>query len=431
MALCVILLGYVIQRSTFFPLLLSYGAFFVAYILIFGSARSTHDIRYYMLFGIALRLLLLPAFPMLSDDVYRFIWDGRLLLHGWNPFDHLPGYFIDNQILTTRLTPELYALLNSKTYYTIYPPVLQGVFALSAWCFPDSIYGAALAMKSTLLAADAGSIFLLDRLLQRLNIPRRYVLLYALNPLVIIEIAGNLHFEGLMIFFLLSSVHFLSQAGQSLRQDALSATSMALAIASKLLPLMLLPFLIRYLGWRRSFRYFAILGTMLLLLWLPLYNQLFISHFSESLNLYFQRFEFNASVFYLLQYIGQAVNGNNLIRYLGPSLALLAMSSIIVLAAFRRQHHLPDLLENWLFALSIYLLLATTVHPWYLATPVVLSAFTRWRYAIVWSGLVWLSYSHYQGGGFQEHYWLIILEYLGVMAYLIYEWRRRVFFTKT
>ena len=74
-----------------------------------------------------------------------------------------------------------------------------------------------------------------------------------------------------------------------------------------------------------------------------------------------------------------------------------------------------------LFALSIYFLLSTTVHPWYVITPLSISVFTNYKYLLVWSFTVILSYSAYGINGFNEQLWMLGLEYVLVISFLIYE----------
>ena len=74
-----------------------------------------------------------------------------------------------------------------------------------------------------------------------------------------------------------------------------------------------------------------------------------------------------------------------------------------------------------LFGISFYFLLATTVHPWYIATPLLLSVFTKYRFPIVWSAVIMLSYSAYQKDITEENLWLVTLEYCAVIGYAIWE----------
>ena len=74
-----------------------------------------------------------------------------------------------------------------------------------------------------------------------------------------------------------------------------------------------------------------------------------------------------------------------------------------------------------LMAISVYFLLSTTVHPWYVATPLLLCLFTKYRFPILWSGLVFLSYSAYGETEFSENLWMVALEYSIVIGYAIWE----------
>ncbi len=397
------------------PMLLSYSACFGIYTILNLSAKSKRTVWCLLGLGIALRCLLLFGFPNLSDDIYRFIWDGQLSLAGINPFNYLPSELLEQNI--PGITPALYAELNSPEYYTIYPPVGQGIFALAVAVGAGDWITSALVMKICLFLFECGSLWLMVRLVQHFELPLERVLWYALNPLIIIEITGNLHFEGAMTFFFLLAYWLLVT-----RRQALSAIAMALSVASKLLPLMLLPLLIRRLGWAKSIRYFGIMGLVLLLLFSPLLNATFIANFGSSLDLYFQKFEFNASVYYLLRSIGEWIYGYNLIAKLGPFLGLSVLGGILWLSW---REHVPSnqtLATTALLAFSLYLALATTIHPWYLSFPLALAAFGPFRYPVLWSGLIFLTYINYSYDNYWENLWIVALEYVLVYVLFIREW---------
>jgi hypothetical protein len=99
--------------------------------------------------------------------------------------------------------------MNSPDYYTVYPPVLQGVFGLAAPFASFSPLGGVVVLRLCILAGRRVSIRLLTQLLAAYGLPPGRVLLYALNPLVIVELTGNVHFEALMIFFLLAFLRAL------------------------------------------------------------------------------------------------------------------------------------------------------------------------------------------------------------------------------
>ncbi|MEO1513547.1 MAG: hypothetical protein AAFV95_01000 [Bacteroidota bacterium] len=422
-AVCLLLavgwMGYTVHQEDFYSLLLCMGISFGAYYWIcFREEHDHRSIRFYCGLGILLRLSLLFVLPLLSDDIYRFVWDGRLINQGINPFEQLPSYYIE-QGGPPGLDQALFDQLNSPEYFTIYPPICQAIFATACRLFPTDVGGASMVMKAVLIAMEIGSIYLISRLLTAYRLPAQNVLFYALNPLMIIEISGNLHFEGAMVFFLVLTLWLLwREAWMG------SAVAMALSIASKLLPLLFLPLLLRFLGWKKSIQYYLITGLIVSLLFLPLLSGSFLDNFGNSLDLYFRKFEFNASLYYVLRWLGYQLRGYNLIALLGPALALIVFSSILWLS-FRREKEAMTLPHYLLFAISIYLLCATTVHPWYVSLPVVLCCFTHFRYPILWSALIGLTYVNYSYETYVENLWVVAIEYSLVLGFFLWEWRTK------
>jgi hypothetical protein len=418
----VIYLGFFVDRTQFFSLLGAFTTAFGGYFLLLRRPVVGRWFAGLLLLGVGLRVALVFAFPLLSDDVYRFVWDGRLVAAGENPFAELPAFYLREDQGIAGLDSSLYERLNSPAYHSIYPPVAQAVFTVAVWLAPESVYGAAVIMKVSLLLAELLTLWLLLRLLSTFQLPRGRLLLYWLNPLIVVEIVGNLHFEGVMICFLLASLYFLTRS----RYGA-AAGAMGLSIASKLLPLMLLPFLLRRL-WRRTFWvYSLVLGGTLVLLFAPLLiGSGVVSGLGSSLDLYFRKFEFNASLYYLLRAYGYYEVGWNQIARFGPLLARATALVILLIAYLNRRSDWRGLPEVWLWAFVVYLLGATTVHPWYLAVPIVLSCFTPWRFPLLWSFLITLTYTSYTTVPYRENLVLVAVEYVGVGAYAAYEWRRRV-----
>ena len=416
----VLYLGYGVDRTDFNALFGACSLAFLGYLLVIWRPRGT-PLRYWIGLGIVLRLLLIFAFPLLSDDVYRFIWDGRLVAGGHNPFAHLPAYYLEPGQGVAGLGQALFNRLNSPEYHTIYPPVAQVVFTLAAWISPTSWYGAAVVMKVALFLAELGSLLLLYRLLLTFHLPPGRLLYYWLNPLIIVEIVGNLHFEGAMVCFLLWSLYLLTKS-----RYAGAAGAMSLAIASKLLPLMLLPFLLRRLWGRPFWVFYGGVGVVTSLLFLPLLlGSGFAEGFGGSLELYFRKFEFNASVYYLLRAYGYYEVGYNQIARFGPVLAQVAAGLILIVALADDRTDWWSLPGRWLAAFVIYLLGATTVHPWYLAVPIVLCVFTPWRFPLLWAFLIMLTYTSYVTVPYRENLLLVGVEYGLVVSYYLWERGRR------
>ncbi|MDO8366208.1 MAG: hypothetical protein Q7T20_05380 [Saprospiraceae bacterium] len=451
-----IYLGYFVQRSDFQTFITAYAAFFGLYVWVaFYQQKhfSPVQTRAMLWLGIGLRVLLLFSIPNLSDDYARFLWDGHLTVAGIHPFSHTPAYFIDNQFFPPGITPELFAKLNSPGYYTVYPPVCQAVFALAIWLFPTSVLGGVFVIKLILLACEMGTIWILKQQTAPLQpITRNFSikttffggkggvgavrcsLLYALNPLVILEITGNCHFEGAMIFFLLAGMVAMHQ-GKIIK----GALWWALATASKLMPVLFLPILWRWLGWRKGLVFNAVFGIACLVLFAPIL--VVLPNLLASLDLYFRKFQFNASVYYLVREIGLKITGWDIGALSGPLLGGVTLLGVLLIAWQTRRFSKSEfsnpeqngtklsgnLATALLFALFLYLSLSATVQPWYLTIPLVLSFLTPWRFMVLWSGLAALSYSHYMDGGMQENYGWIGLEYGLLWGFFFWElWRINV-----
>lgn len=410
-------LAYTTPRTDFSRLALLAGAALSGYIILLNSNLTWQR---GLILALLLRLLWLPATPALSDDFHRFRWDGLLVAQGNNPFQFRPVELISSP--SQLISPELYKTLaqvaprlNSPNYYSVYPPVCQFIFGLAAWLFPDSGTGFIIVLRVCILAAECGSAWLLLCLLDILKLPRRLALSYLLHPLVIIELTGNLHFEALVIFFGLLTCWLLAQCRRQL-----SALTLALATATKLLPVLLLPLLIKRLGWPRFGIYFTVFILSVSLLFLPFASPALLSNISRSLELYFHRFEFNASLYYLLRAVGYQLSGYNEIAIIGPGLALVAALTVVI-ASWGQGRSLVSLPAGLLLILSVYYLCATTVHPWYLTPLIATSVFTRFRYPLVWGGLAILSYAAYQSSAYTENLWLVGVEYGLTLSWLAYE----------
>lgn len=415
MGLLVLVIGGTARHQ--FPVLIScYLALFGLYGLAYWRAgKGAGD--FYLRLGVWLRLLLLLATPALSDDFYRFIWDGRMWLAGYHPLSQTPLQFLEAGHGQAGLDWSLFAKLNSKVNHTVYPPVVQLIFIISCLIPAGGEWLAAVIMRLFLLAAEVGNIYLLQRIFTRLNIPAHRAVLYALNPLLIIEITGNLHHEGLMIFFLLWAYSEWQQ-GRLMRSSA----AFTLAVATKLLPLLFVPFMVRRMNAANNARYWGLALILSAILFAPMLSGAFSgSHFGESLQLYFKQFAFNGSLYKIATWMAHERTGYYQGNVVGPTLGLCGALMIVVVALWDKNRDLRALPGQWLAAILIYLLFAAIVHPWYLSLPVVLCLFTSWRFPIIWSGVAFLSYIHYTYEPFRDNNWLVALEYGITFAFFITE----------
>lgn len=415
--------AYDLVRSDFVKLLSLYAALFFLSFKVIQLQKPNWKLL--LGFGIVFRLVFLFAIPNLSQDFYRFIWDGRMIAKGINPYLSTPQEWMQSGnfgvVAQSRQLVEGMQSLNAS-HYTNYPPVSQWVYALAGILFPKSILGSVIVMRVILIFADVVTFIFLRKLLQQLKLPKYQAFWYFLNPLVIIELTGNLHFEGLMVMFLLTSIYLLLK-----KKWIWAAVLFGLSVSVKLLPLVLLPLFFHYfrkqerLNIYKLIAFYGITFLTVLITFLPFFSVELIQNFGDSVALWFNKFEFNASIYYLIRWIGFQTVGWNIIGVAGKILPIVILVTILGFSFFRNNNSEKTLFVSMLSALSIYFLLSTTVHPWYVVTPLAISIFTHYKYLLVWSFTMILSYSAYGINGFNEQLWLVGLEYVLVFGFLMYE----------
>jgi hypothetical protein len=417
--------NYFLDRKDFDALLLLFASGFAIYLLlIYGPFQKLHHhFKWLISLAILSRIIILFALPNLSDDYFRFLWDGHLTLLGISPYQYLPNEIVRLNLIQSEYAMELFRQMNSPNYYSVYPPINQIIFTIANFCFPNSIAGGVIVIKVFMLGFEMVSIYTLFLMAQKFKLSEHAVLLYALNPLVIIEFCGNLHFEGVLISFLLISLYLLTQ-----QRWKLAALPFAAAVLTKLHPLMLFPFIIKYLGWKNGFLFAAMVGTIVLIFFSP-----FVLPYSDpiqqfgnlftSIKLYFETFEFNGGIYYLLRAIGSKIYGYNPIYLVGKLLLVINIIGLTYVF-FKQRAGIQALTKSIVLAYLLYVLLSTTVHPWYILTLLPFSLLLRYKLALVWSATIIISYFAYSTNDWHENFYLLILEYSFVFIFIMYDFYR-------
>ena len=312
-------------------------------------------------------------------------------------------------------------------HYSNYPPVNQLFFAIAALFSGKSIVGSVVVLRLIMVLADIGILYFGRKVLLMLGLNTNKIFWYFLNPFIILELTGNLHFEGVMLFFVIWSFHLLLKG-----KWFWAAVLLGVSVSVKLIPLLLLPLFYQWfmsntfkmtnlIRMTRLLKFYAVVLITIAITFTPFLSSEFVSNFTSTIALWFQNFEFNASVYYIIRWIGYQVVGWNIIATVGKILPLIVIAFVLSLTFFRRNTTIQQLITAMLLAMSFYFLLSTTVHPWYIATPLLLSVFTKYRFPIVWSLMVMLSYSAYGSDGFSEKIWLVAIEYITVIGFALYE----------
>jgi len=364
-----------------------------------GGPERESTVPLIVAFGILFRLTLVAHGPVASDDIYRYLWDGKVAAAGINPFSYPPS---DTrlQALKTDTLPER---INFPGMRTIYPPLSQGLFYLSTVIFGASIPG----LKLLLVMCDIGSVGILIALLRALGLPSEGVLAYAWSPLPVMYFGLDGHVDALGILLLLLSVLLLLK-----NRRALAAIALGGAALAKLVPLVLAPLTMKR---PRNLRD----------IWLPLISILvFIAGYLvfleptggliESLSIYGARWEFNGSMFALVYALAES---NEVAHAYCAALTLLWIAGVVLMDR-------PAVEKTFLIFLGM-IFFAPVVHPWYLTWIAALLAL-RWSTAVfVLLGLSNISnlvvYQYRLTVVWQESLPLLLLEYVPFYSLLAWE----------
>ncbi len=321
--------------------------------------------------GLALRLILSVSHPMLSSDMYRYVWDGRVALAGINPYLYVPAdealRFLRDDFIFTNMNRPDYA-------HTIYPPFAQMFFALVGLISPTLT-----AMRLAIVALDGVSIWALIRLLDLAGRDRALVLIYAWNPLVFWEFGNNAHIDALAVCLILLSLLVMFSRAKNWAGPVFGG-----AVLTKFLPLVIAPALWPRGGWRAatgSALLIAILYTVYAIWGHAGWQVLgFLGEYRHEEQLD------SGSGYWIPAVLGQMVS---LPHGAGTAFGALAAGLLGVLGAWiafvRRPMELPDVALACVWLVMALLLLLTPHYAWYYAW---LSAFAV--LAPVWPA-IWLS----------------------------------------
>ncbi len=361
----------------------------------------TASLKLLFLFGFVFRATLLPLHPTLSDDIHRYLWDGRVQSEGINPYRYPP----DARQLAHLRDETTYPRINHPKIPTIYPPLAQITF-LAARLISPTVVG----LKAVLIGLDLLTAWLLLGLLRTYDLNPGRILIYLWNPLVLLEISGSGHVDILGVTFLTLALLYLSVGGYGR-----AACALGLSVLGKVFAVCLLPIALRWAYTRSRFdkpgRAMAwpvalFFGTMLggYLPYADVGRGLF-----SGLWTYAKQWEFNASVYVLLNGV---LERDDLSRVV---VGLLFLSAALVLT-LKGVHPVRS---GYLLA-GLFVWLTPTLHPWYVVWIIPFLVFYASPAWIIFTGLVVLSYHvliEYRSTGLWElPAWVGLAEYGGFVT---------------
>lgn len=353
----------------------------------------------FIISSLFVRLSFLAIAPIGSDDLYRYIWDGKVQAHGINPY----SYSATDERLRYLHSPLLPSAINHPDLKTIYFPLSQWIFFLCFKLSGEAVWG----FKLALLLAESATIAGLILVLKKLNISHKFVLLYALCPLPIMQFGVDGHLDALGLPLLIFSVYFLADG-----RKLLSFLLLGLSISVKPAGLVLLPaYFVNEKEW----------PGRLNAIWIPLatVGVQFLPYLGspnpfEMLGVFAKNWTFNGIFF---EAVNLLLRDNQTSRLICGIVLLL-----VVLMLSSKKGEFFDVLY---FSVLALLLCSPVVHPWYVSWLAVLLPLRQQWSGIVFSATVGLtSYTviNYRLHGLWEQSALVLLlEYLPVLYFTVKE----------
>ena len=398
-----------------------------------------------LIFSLIFRLTLLPATP--SDDLYRYLWEGKLQLNLINPYSYPP-----ESSSLEGLRDSFFSGINHKHLTTIYPPLTLMVFAIA-----DYVSHSFLSMKSAFLLFDVLTIFIIVRFLRVMGKAPINIIIYAWSPLVLISFAARGHCDSLQIFLVILALYLFS-----IRRNLKSIVSIGLAAMSKFVFIIVAPFLIP----RMKLKYLAVLPLVIAILYLP-YIGAGKGLFSTLLH-FGTQYHYNDSAHFLIFCLSL---GSPLISKIITSMIFVTvllylykkyMSLLVtddnnnppLFSPFSKSPLSPfskggkggfrginDAVLKFAFmAIGTFLILSPTVHPWYLTWIVPFLCFNNnWAWLVLTGTVVFYYFMNHNLFStlieynnewvWQEVHWLKLPEYVPFYGLLIYGWLVKKNFT--
>ena len=349
--------------------------------------------------GVILRIAFINFTPVGSDDVYRYMWDGRVQDAGINPYMYTPvDHVLD--FLHTDILPKK---LNYADMKTIYFPLSQWLFYTGYKISGENVWG----YKLLLLFFEMLTFFAIFLLLKKLDLPKKFILLYALCPLPIIHFAIDAHLDGFGLPILLFAIYFYIG-----NKKILAYIFLGLSLTIKPIGLLFIPiFFLTEKRWSNKIKSVVIPMLAFSIQFIP-----YIIHTNpfEAFIIYSKNWTFNGVVF---DAIDSFMHFNAKTR--------------IICAIFLGMFLLPlylskrSMKEKIYYSVLLLMIFSPVVHPWYIAWLVILlPIIPRWSgvvYAAT-SSLTAFTVLHYQLYGVWNEYPLVVIfEYLPVVVLMILE----------
>ncbi len=387
--------------------ILSYTIVFVVSSLIYIAAsllllKNDLGKKYLtLLIGLAIiiRIIFLFAHPIGSDDYYRYVWDGKVQASGINPYRYAPDDIALN-FLHTKILPEK---INFADMKTIYPPLSEIIFYAAYLISGQNFFG----IKLLLFFFDLLSMFGIYMILKKKKIDYKYLLLYALSPLIIFQFFIDAHLDGFGLPLMIFAIYFFIDD-----KKLFSYLLIGFSVCVKPLTIILIPILFFIeKDFKEKVKIVLIPFLICALMYLP---YVFSGSPFQSLIKFTENWTFNGVIFNILD---SFIHDNQRTRLICGILLLVFYLPIILSK--------KDFLDKLYLSVFLLFIFSPVVHPWYLSWLAVLLPFIPKQSGIVYTGLASLTVftvlNYQQTGNWTEYTPVLIFEYIPVIILFIRE----------
>lgn len=297
-----LILGFILSQALYWvdlqpqilKLAVIYTVQFPLCFYIFYKAKGEPIVfRWVLLATVVTRLIVWTSTPLLEDDFHRYLWDGRVIANGINPYEYAP-----NQEQLDHLHTDYREKINYLHIRTIYPPLAQFLFWWNHQLFPDSLIG----LKFWFLLFDLGTLIVLWRWITFRNADPRLILLYAFSPLAIKEMANSAHLDAMAMFFLALAFYWSEKALKNGNWKR-AWVALSLSLATKLFGFLLLP--IFFLKDKKRFQNLALAMIVFCGLYLPFLGA--GRNLFGGLSAFGKYWTFNESLFAVFNFISKKI----------------------------------------------------------------------------------------------------------------------------
>ncbi len=362
---------------------------------------------YFIVIGLLIRIsvsFFSGDISYLSDDVYRYIWEGKLVTNNYNPYIVSP----EDMLSTPLADSTIYPKINHPWHVTIYPPISQYLFAISYIIGGDSLSG----FKLLALLFELLSLLLMYYFVKIYRLPDWSFLIYLFSPFIIIEFLFSNHLDIFGLPFLVGALILLKDYKKHIYTLSLL---LAIGVLIKFYILFFIPFIFFFFGAKEKLKFIITFTITILLLYLPFILSSGFNVFG-SLLVYLDKWQYNGSIYLLLKQIFSQETA----RYIFFAVFFCSYIPLLLLKRFKNN----PMLQSFII-FGVYIILTPTIFNWYLLWIIPFMIYYRSIAFLILSGTCMLSYHGligiYDNGVWLQMPILTLISYLPFFIILIYE----------